>query len=211
MAAKNLSYAKDSGELHEAIHRILKQYQKQGGYVVDRNKCINFGSIFQDGIASYSNIDLFCERIFHANAITTLKKEMYYIKDEDQATIDKYNQAQTYVKQAATNPENATAEEIEKCKGIIEELEPIIQNIKPETKEVEWPFYVNVLTGEEFPLAPLDKVSEDNLKSYAGELARFVEVAKASITPAAFDPVQQPNGLSVMKVKALMWTDIVVR
>ena len=211
MAARNLSYAKNPEELQEAIYRILKQYQKQDGYVVDRNKCINFGSIFQDGIASYSNIDLFCERIFHPSAITKLKKELYYIKDEDQAVIDQYNQAKAYVERAVVDPANATAEEIEKCKNVMSELELTISNIKPETREVELPFYINVMTKEEFPVAPLSQVTDDNLKSWANELREFVEFAKRSITPAAFSPVHQPDGLSVMKVKALMWTDIVVR
>ena len=57
---KNFVTAKDSSELYKSIRKELSKAKRNGYYIVDRNKTQNFGTIFREGVSSYSSIDLFC-------------------------------------------------------------------------------------------------------------------------------------------------------
>lgn len=211
MSKQNLAFAKSSDELIQQILKILKIYRDKQAYIVDRNKCTNFMSIFRDGISSYSNIDLFCERLFTSHIVTMLEKEIYDIDDMDKSILEYYNEAVTYIKEQATNPELIDKKQFEHYQMVIHDLDYLVKNIQPITKKLKMPFYINPTTKEEFPLIHLKDASDEVLQAWAQQLAMFCEVAKTSLTPAAFSEHMQPDGLCVMQIQAVLWTDIVIR
>lgn len=211
MDDNNTSYARTTVELQDNIYSILRRYRKQDFYIVDRNRCINFGSIFRDGTLGYSNIDLFCERIFAPHTIKVMSEDVNYLSQEDTDIIEYLGEAHNYMSEIAEKPESADPDKVSRYKMVIDDLTPIANNITPLTKKVDVPFYVNTLTKERFPVVSLKDAKDEDLKEWADVLARYVEVAKLTITPAAFDSNQQPDGLSVMVVDSGNWCDIVIR
>ena len=207
----NIWYATNTNALTTTILNILEKAREEDGYIVDRNRCINFGSIFRDGAISYSNLDLFCERIYSSKSVTVLKKDINVLDPLDKDIIDCFNEAYEYIETATASPSDTDKEKLDRAMMISKDLEPIVKKIEPVSQPTDIPFFVNKLTKEEFPLVRLKDASDENLKAWAETLTRFVEVFKASITPAAFSPAHQPDGLCVMKIKAIQWSDIVIR
>ena len=208
---KNIRYAKTMEDLIKALKEILAEARDRGEYIVDRDKCTNFGTIFKDGMDSVSAIDMFCERLFSSRAITMLEKEVPVLSDSDQAIVDRFFEASEYVKTATVSPEDTTAEELENCKNIIETYPELIQKMEPTQKTMELPFYVNPITKEEYPVYCLSNATDENIETWATKLAYFTETFKAIVTPAAFNPNLQPEGLKVLRVGATRWADIVIR
>lgn len=209
--ANLLKHATNSEQLKNAISDFLKGARKRGEYIVDRQRCVNFGSIFKDGYSSYSNIDLFCERLFKERAITMVKKELDVFSEEDQPTVNKYMEMLQFIQDVANNKCEASEEEVEKCKVEVEELKEKVESFVPVQKEMELPFYINPMTNEEFPVYCLRNATDEDIERWATELAAFVEAFKSVVTPLAFNPYFQPNGLEVRVIGAPKWADIMVR
>lgn len=211
MSRKSIKYAKTSDELLSALKKILAGGRDRGDYIVDRNKCTNFGLIFKDGTNSISAIDMFCERLFSKKVITILKKDVDVLSDDDQAIVDEYLMASEYVKSAVVSPENADTKKLDYCKMVVEDLPRVIRGIEPIKKSMELPFYVNPITKGEFPVYCLSDATDENIEMWATKLSVFTEAFKGMITPAAFNPYLQPNGLEIMKIRNPKWIDIVIR
>lgn len=208
---KNVSSATNSTELYKIIKKILMDSAKRGEYIIDRNKCMNFGLIFKDGVYSYSAIDLFCERIFKKNVAKKLKKEVNTLTDDDQAIIDEFLVANNYIKNLPKDISDVDTEKTKYYTMVAHDLKRVVQGIDTIKKEVEIPFYVNELTKDEFPLICLGEATEKEIETWAQRLVAFIEINKEMLTPAAFSPYSQPEGLKVMRVRAPLWTDIIVR
>ena len=208
---KNISSAKNSKELYEIVKRHLNTAKKRGDYIVDRNKCRNFGLIFKDGVCSYSAIDLFCERIFKKSGVKVLTKSVDTLSAENQAIVDEYLKANQYLANLPKDVSEIDADETKRCAETVENLSTKIGEMETIKKDIDIPFYVNPLTKDEFPLICLKDASDEELNLWAQKLVAFIEINKEMLTPAAFSPHSQPDGLQVMKVHTPFWTDIVVR
>lgn len=212
MSKKNeTQYAKNSEELIAVFKKILSESRSRGDYIVDRNRCKNFGLIFKDGTDSISAIDMFCERLFDKHAVTNLKKDIEVLSDDDQAIVDEFIKASEYIKSAVAAPETADPKTLNYCQMVVKDLPKVIQGIEPIIKNVELPFYINPINKEEFPVYCLSDATDKNIEMWATKLAMFTESFKDMITPAAFNFYLQPNGLEIMKIKFPKWTDVVVR
>lgn len=207
----NVKHAKTGEELRLAFKELLVQGRQRGDYIVDRNKCKNFGLIFKDGTNSYSAIDTFCERLFSKKVITQLKKDIDVLSDDDQMIVDEYTSATDYISAVSTSSEGGDPEKIRYCKMVIEDLPRVIQGIEPVKKTVTLPFYVNPITKDEFPVYCLADATDENIEMWATKLSIYAETLKIMITPAAFNMYLQPEGLKVMGIENPRWLDIIVR
>lgn len=208
---KNISSATNSAELYKIIRKILMDAAKKGEYIVDRNKCMNFGLIFKDGVYSYSAIDLFCERIFKKSVAKKIKKEVDVLTDEDRDIIDEFLIANNYIENLPKNVSDVDTDKVKYYTMVAHDLKRVVQGISTVKKDLEIPFYINDLTKDEFPLVCLGEATEEELDRWTQKLVTFIEVNKDMLTPASFSPYSQPDGLSVMKVRSPLWTDIIVR
>lgn len=208
---RNTTNASTSKELFENIKKYLVSGKEKGYYIVDRNKCSNFGLIFKDGICSYSAIDLFCERIYKKSIVKKLKKNVDTLSDDDQAIVDEYLKATEYLSNLPKDIAQIDADKTNYYSMVANDLPVVIRGIETTKKEIEMPFYVNSISGEEFPLVCLGDATDEEIERWAQKLTAFVEINKELLTPAAFSPYVQPDGLKVMKVNSPLWIDIVVR
>ncbi len=208
---KNFVTAKDSSELYKSIRKELSKAKRNGYYIVDRNKTQNFGTIFREGVSSYSSIDLFCERFYKKSVVEVLNKPINTISEDDQAIIDEYIKATDYLENLPKDFNEIDTDKVNYYSMVANDLPTVIRGIEPIEKNVDIPFYVNWLTKEEFPLVSLETATEENLDKWARKLTVFAEVNKDMITPAAFSPYSQPNGLMVMIIRTPQWVDLVIR
>lgn len=208
---KNFVTAKDSSELYKSIRKELSKAKRNGYYIVDRNKTQNFGTIFREGVSSYSSIDLFCERFYKKSVVEVLNKPINTISEDDQAIIDEYIKATDYLENLPKDFNEIDTDKVNYYSMVANDLPTVIRGIEPIEKNVDIPFYVNWLTKEEFPLVSLGTATEENLDKWARKLTVFAEVNKDMITPAAFSPYSQPNGLMVMIIRTPQWIDLVIR
>lgn len=208
---KNFVTAKDSSELYKSIRKELSKAKRNGYYIVDRNKTQNFGTIFREGVSSYSSIDLFCERFYKKSVVEVLNKPINTISEDDQAIIDEYIKATDYLENLPKDFNEVDTDKVNYYSMVANDLPTVIRGIEPIEKNVDIPFYVNWLTKEEFPLVSLGTATEENLDKWARKLTVFAEVNKDMITPAAFSPYSQPNGLMVMIIRTPQWVDLVIR
>lgn len=208
---KNFVTAKDSSELYKSIRKELSKAKRNGYYIVDRNKTQNFGTIFREGVSSYSSIDLFCERFYKKSVVEVLNKPINTISEDDQAIIDEYIKATDYLENLPKDFNEVDTDKVNYYSMVANDLPTVIKGIEPIEKNVDIPFYVNWLTKEEFPLVSLGTATEENLDKWARKLTVFAEVNKDMITPAAFSPYSQPNGLMVMIIRTPQWVDLVIR
>lgn len=208
---KNFVTAKDSSELYKSIRKELSKAKRNGYYIVDRNKTQNFGTIFREGVSSYSSIDLFCERFYKKSVVEVLNKPINTISEDDQAIIDEYIKATDCLENLPKDFNEIDTDKVNYYSMVANDLPTVIRGIEPIEKNVDIPFYVNWLTKEEFPLVSLETATEENLDKWARKLTVFAEVNKDMITPAAFSPYSQPNGLMVMVIRTPQWVDLVIR
>ena len=208
---ENIIKVSGTNSLQEAIKKYLRAFKEQEAYIVDRSIYARFGDIFKDGINSYSEYDLFIERVYKKKFVKMIEKEVSHYETLDMDILEVYTENINFLKNVADMVVEAEVEEVDKAKMIVSDIEKIIPDMKPVTDKVVLPFFVNNVTEEEIPLIALKDVTDEALDEWAEKLTMFTECHKSIVTPLLMSTSINKDGLTVSKINSVYWYDLVIR